>query len=237
MSSERERLYATPEDERTPEEAAAVTAFEEAQFGASFDAWRLARQAEDAGPEDREALWDATMEAFARIASTPVDPGNDEGPFWAVASALDLHRVHQALAIVDRMAETPGWTYRLNGSRAALAGRLAALGRFDEALEQVARLDPEDGFFRHWRADAWGRVVGARRTWSPGAVESLLADVPDDVDLVGLMGAMIWVGGPVPTEAELAGWRGVVERAHPAKHAVLSSWLQDWVADPDEDEG
>lgn len=141
------RIYQIPEEDRSPEEAEAVTAAEVARWGASFDAWRLASRAARAESAEVEALWDATMEAFEGIATTPVDPGNDGGPFVEVARAMDARRVRQALAIVERMAATPGWIYRLNGSRATLASRLAELGHREEARGWLDRLDPRDDFY------------------------------------------------------------------------------------------
>ncbi|MCA9698002.1 MAG: hypothetical protein KC431_10800 [Myxococcales bacterium] len=225
-----DRIYAIPEDQRSPEEAAEITRWETERFGASFDAWRLGRSAEGAKGPEAERLWDQTMAAFEAIAATPIDPGNDEGPFWAIARAMDERRVRQAIGIVERMAATPGWTYRLNGSRVALAARLAVLGHLDEAREWVDRLDPLDAFHRHWRSALGGYLVGARRKWaSESGLGSALEDLPDGIDLLQVFAHMEQVDGPPPTEEERTVWRELAQGLPEGRErALLSEWIEEW---------
>ena len=42
-------------------------------------------------------------------ATTPVDPGNDEGPFWAVARGMDVERVRRARDRRQPWAPEPSW--------------------------------------------------------------------------------------------------------------------------------
>ena len=207
-----------------------ITAAETAKWGASLDAWRLGRRAMNATGPEAEALWDRMLAEFEAIASTPVDPGNDEGPFWAVARAMDAGRVRKALEIVAQMAETPGWTYRLNGSRAALAGRLAVLGHLDEATDWTTKLDPLDDFVIHWRSILWGAVIGARRVWKPGHGASGL---PDGLDLHQVFLQMERIEGPPPTDTERAEWRQLVARVS-TNRDLLHEWIDDWGGDVDE---
>ncbi|MCB9675722.1 MAG: hypothetical protein H6737_11430 [Alphaproteobacteria bacterium] len=131
-----------------------------------FRPWDLQDEATLVEGDARRAVLDAAIAAFDAIADAPIDPGNDEGPFWAVARLFDLDQVHRAFDVLDRMAPHP-WTYRLGGSRSALIGRLADLGQLAEAEARMADFDASDPFATHWRAVACGRWVAAALGTAP----------------------------------------------------------------------
>lgn len=160
--------YARSEAERTDEEVRAIIEVERARWGAPFTAWRLGDRALDLESPEREAMLERAIDAFEELVSTPVDPGNDEGPFWKIASALDGRQVHRALAILDRMDATK-WCYRLAGSRSQLAIRLAKLGHDAEALQQLEHMMTTDAFAAHWRAETVGGIAGVRLARDPTA--------------------------------------------------------------------
>jgi hypothetical protein len=155
-------LYQFSRDERSDENEELRAAHERATFGAPFTAWRLGERGRDADdPAASHALLERAIDAFDAIALTPTDPGNDEGPFWAIARLLDEPQVRRALAIVERMS-TVRWYGNLSGSRKALAVRLAWLGHWQEAVVHLQKLsEPDD------RAACWGGIIGARLALEP----------------------------------------------------------------------
>ncbi|MEO8705750.1 MAG: hypothetical protein ABI867_37310 [Kofleriaceae bacterium] len=127
-----------------------------------YAGWRLGSWAADLPEVDREPIVDEAIAAFARIAAIPTSPGNDAGPFCELAALLDAERVHRALAIVARMAETPGWE-ELDTVRSSLACRFAELGCFGEAEALAASIvDPLE------RGYALGGIAARRQPWAVG---------------------------------------------------------------------
>ncbi|MCB9687534.1 MAG: hypothetical protein H6738_16435 [Alphaproteobacteria bacterium] len=148
-----------------------------------FEAWEHGEAALWASTDEERGRWlDRALDAFDAIARHPIDPGNDEGPMWAIAHLLDEPRLRRALAIADRM-EGAGWTYDLGGTRAALTARLAALGHVDEALSRVPGIGGTDPFAPHWRAEAWGGVLGAMLAADPTVLaDQLWARISDPLE-------------------------------------------------------
>lgn len=140
---------------------AALFAAERARWGASFEAWRLGADAQALPAADRAAGFDRALDAFAALIATPIDPGNDEGPCWAIAHDLSLPQVRRALAILAQM-NARDWCYQLAGSKAALLTRLAALGELDEARAVLRSIDPDGEFAATWRATAWGGLIAGQ---------------------------------------------------------------------------
>lgn len=140
-----------------------------------FAAWDIQERARDSDGEERARWLDRAIEAFDAIADDPRDPGNDEGPFHAVARWMDRDQVGRALAVLERMAPHP-WPYRVGGSRAALVGRLAALGDLDAAWGQLARFDRSDPFAGHW-------IAQARGSWAAFATHLSVAERLQRLDL------------------------------------------------------
>lgn len=156
------RAGAEPDVERE----ALLDAMERDRWGATFEAWRLGDHATTlAGPE-RSQAFDRAIDAFERLIPTPIDPGNDEGPFWAIARHLSLDQTRRALSILGRM-QARDWCYELAGSRAALGTRLAWLGQPEEALAVLQQIGTEGDFDAHWRATAWGGLVSGRLAHEP----------------------------------------------------------------------
>lgn len=153
-------------DGPTPEQKALRLEQERARWGATFEAWRLGDDA--AGlPEDQQGpAFDRAIDAFERLIPTPIDPGNDEGPFWAIARYLSLAQARRALSILGRM-KARDWCYELAGSKAALLTRLAWLGQPDEALGVLRSIGHDGDFDAHWRATAWGGWVSGRLAHEP----------------------------------------------------------------------
>ncbi|MBZ5715779.1 hypothetical protein [Nannocystis pusilla] len=118
--------------------------------------WRLEELAEVVPPSSRAAVVDRAIEAFAAIALAPIDPGNDPGPFAAMAHWMDLDQVRRAIAVSERMA-TADWGHQLSQARAYLYTQLAALGRVDEAERLLPAI--ADAVVR---ADAHGQIIGHR---------------------------------------------------------------------------
>jgi hypothetical protein len=160
--------YRLPEDEPEGALEQALCDQERACWGAPHTAWRLGDRARALPEAERGPVLDLAIDAFAAIALTPTSPGNDEGPFWAIARMLDEAQVRRALAVVDRM-EAADWKGDLCASRAALIGRLARLGHPDEAEGLIPRIGTVDALAGHFRAVAWGGVLGARLALDPGA--------------------------------------------------------------------
>jgi hypothetical protein len=160
------RLAHIPDEELTVADEAALAELERARHGATFTAWRCSTQARRAPASARAPLLDRAIREFAALRETPIDPGNDEGPFWAIAELLDSAQVDAALAILDGM-HAEAWCYQLAGSRSALATRLAWLGRFAEAEAQLARIHgidrgrPSGAFAEHWWAEGLGGLLAA----------------------------------------------------------------------------
>lgn len=175
-----EEAYWLPEDGSDEAVDAKRIAEERARWGAPFTAWRLGDRACQLPEPERGPLLDRAIEEFATIALTPVSPGNDEGPFWAIARMLDEPRVRRALAVVDRM-EGADWKGDLCASRASLIARLALLGHTEEAERMISRIGTTDTLAAHFRAVAWGGVVGARLLLDPAArFERMFARSADD---------------------------------------------------------
>ncbi|MCA9567016.1 MAG: hypothetical protein KC656_04200 [Myxococcales bacterium] len=139
-----------------------------------FRPWDLQDEATLVEGDARRAVLDAAIAAFDAIADAPIDPGNDEGPFFTVADLMDLDQVQRAFGVLERMAPHP-WCYRSGGSRAALLGRLAQLGRHEEAEARMAGFDSTDPFVGHWRAVACGRRAAAALGQEP--LQDVLARV------------------------------------------------------------
>ncbi len=223
------RLHRMADHERTPAQSALLAATEIANHGASFEAWRLGRRAAAAPPHQRGPWLDRTLDAFEAIARTPVDPGNDEGPLWAVAHLLDEPRLRRALAIVERM-QPAGWVYELGGSRASLATRLAWLGHTQEAIEQVTRIGVSDPFAAQWRATGWAGVLAARQAEDPRlGVEALVAltagdpaHADEDFRYRLLDDVISASDGRVPTAAQVEGWVGFAAAFHDPRLRALA---------------
>jgi hypothetical protein len=122
----------------------------------AFTAWRLGELAEKLPANERAAIVDRAIDEFDRIALTPIDPGNDNGPFTAMAHLLDASQARRALAIVDRMS-TVDWITGTAYARESLAIRLAELGHLDEADAIVATLSDAAT-----RGGALGTILGNR---------------------------------------------------------------------------
>ncbi|MEO8704411.1 MAG: hypothetical protein ABI867_30440, partial [Kofleriaceae bacterium] len=143
---------------------------------------------------ERAALLDRAIDELEALIDTPIDPGNDEGPFWQIAGILDERQVRRALAIVDRM-DAPKWCYHLAGSRSELAIRLAWLGHWRDATAQLAHMR-HDSFADSWRAQTTGGIIAARLGLDANASASeLLPEVAGEsrwrVDVVtGLVHAL-----------------------------------------------
>ncbi|MFO0547300.1 MAG: hypothetical protein U0271_02870 [Polyangiaceae bacterium] len=153
--------YRWLEGEPTPAQRAAIRELEIARWGASFEAWRLGDEASKLPEAERGPALDRAMAAFEELIGTPVDPGNDEGPFWAIARYLSVEQVRRALAILGRM-KAEDWCYALAGSKAALLTRLAWLGQSEEALAVLLSIGKDGEFDGHWRATAWGGWISGR---------------------------------------------------------------------------
>jgi hypothetical protein len=174
--------YWAPIDPLDEAQEKARAELERERWGAPLTAWRLGEAAEAAPAGERGPILDRAIEAFAEIALTPVSPGNDEGPFWAMAQLLDEPRVRRALAVVDRM-EAASWESDRCAARASLLGRLAWLGHADEAERLIPRIGAEARLASHWRANAWGRVIAARMAQDPALrFEALFARSEGDPD-------------------------------------------------------
>lgn len=150
-----------PDEDPTPEQEAERLEQERARWGATFEAWRLGDRAVTLSDEQRGPALDLAIDAFEQLVHTPIDPGNDEGPFWAIARHLSLEQTHRALAILARM-RAQDWCYELAGSRAALLTRLAWLGQRDAALAVLRAIGHDGSFDLHWRATAWGGLLSGR---------------------------------------------------------------------------
>lgn len=133
-----------PEDDLDELAVAKRIAEERARWGAPFTAWRLGDQARDLPEGERGPILDRAIDELAAIALTPVSPGNDEGPIWALGRMLDEPRVRRALTIVDHM-ESADWKGDLCAARASLIARLALLGHADEAEQMIPRIGIEEG--------------------------------------------------------------------------------------------
>jgi hypothetical protein len=144
----------------------ALAEVERQHWGAPLTAWRVGDEARKLPPDQRARLLDRALDEFAAIALTPVNPGNDEGPFWAIAHLLDEQRVRRALEIVARM-DAADWKGDLDASRAALLSQLALSGHADEAELHIERI--VGPFCAHWRGCAWGGILGARMVLDPAA--------------------------------------------------------------------
>jgi hypothetical protein len=121
-----------------------------------FRAWHLSDLARSTPEPEREALVDAATDAFAAIALAPIDPGNDLGPFTAMAHVMNERQVRRAVDICETMGGAD-WGLELSYARAYLYSRLAALGRVAEAEALLPRIaDPPV------RAFARGQVLGHR---------------------------------------------------------------------------
>ena len=191
-----------------------------------FEAWRLGDLARDASGAEQEQLLDAMIEAYAAIVHTPIDPGNDEGPFWAVAPLLDEPRLRAAIALVEQM-EAERWVYGLGGTWAALLGQLAALGFVEEALAGITRIDRCDPFAVHWLAEAYGRILAV---WDAPVTERLAVvtvDLQDPDVRYRLLSALVWVDNPLPAD-ELQDWTAFAEAtADPRMRALCLELLED----------
>lgn len=175
-----EEAYSLPEDDLDEAVEAKRIAEERARWGAPFTAWRLGERAWQLPEPERGPFLDRAIEEFEAIALTPVSPGNDEGPFWAIARLLDESRVRRALTVVDHM-EGADWKGDLCASRASLIARLALLGHAEEAERMIPRIGTKDTLAAHFRAVAWGGVIGARLCPDPSArFEGLFARSADD---------------------------------------------------------
>jgi hypothetical protein len=157
-----------PEDESEEAAEEAWSRVEREAWGAPLTAWRLGQQARRLTGSEQGPAFDRALDAFDEIALTPVSPGNDEGPFWAIASWLDEAQVRRALAIVDRM-ESVDWKGDLGASRCALLTQLARLGHLDEAEALIGRIERTDSLSAHWVGGGWGGVLGARLLHDPAA--------------------------------------------------------------------
>jgi hypothetical protein len=122
----------------------------------AFTAWRLGDLAAKLPADERGPIVERAIDEFEKIALTPIDPGNDDGPFIEMAHLLDARQVRRALAIVDRMS-TVEWLRDLDDARAALAIQLAALGELEEANAILAPLADAGT-----RGRAAGRILGNR---------------------------------------------------------------------------
>ncbi|MFK8002601.1 MAG: hypothetical protein AB8H86_23630 [Polyangiales bacterium] len=143
-----------------------------------FIAWELGARAARAEGAEQDTLFEAMFDAYEAIADSPMDPGNDDGPFCAVVRHLSLEQTRRALRLLKRMAPYP-WVYRLGGSRAALIGRLAALGQEDEARAELRHFDGADPFAPHWLAVAHGHLV-AHGSGSPRERMDAVPELDDE---------------------------------------------------------
>lgn len=224
------RAYYRSESRRSAAEVAMIIEHERATWGAPFTAWRLGSQALGMPSPQREAMLDRAIDEFEALIPTPVDPGNDEGPFWEIASALDERQVRRALAIVDRM-DPSRWCYQLAGSRSQLAIRLALLGHGREAMLQIDHMRTGDPFAASWRAQTLGGLVGARLALDPALDPSALLDQPADQPADGeVLGGLLAVlrDRPPPSiawvEACVAYAQRVADRSH-ALEGLATAWL------------
>ncbi len=113
----------------------------------AFVAWRLGWAAEHMRGKERGRWLDEAISAFARIAGTPIGPGNDDGPFCDIAPLLDLRQAQRACSVVARMERAGGWGDELGAAKAALAARLFTLGDQRGAAEILTGLALEDQAF------------------------------------------------------------------------------------------
>ena len=178
---------------------------------AAFVAWHWGYLAEDAEGEARGRYLDRALDAFEAIARAPIDPGNDEGPMWALAHLLDAPRLRRALHIAEQM-EGAGWVYALGGTRAALTGRQAALGDTAAALAAIPTIGGTDTFAPYWRAVAAGGVLAAMQAAAPHATaEQLLAQLPalvleDDESRQRVLDALFLADFPPPSPEAVRSW-------------------------------
>lgn len=141
-----------------------------------YTGWLLGDLARELPADERGPVLDAALAAFDRIALTPTGPGNDAGPFVALADLLDADRCRRALAITERMAAAP-WGGDLDVARQALHLRLVACGDRSAEASLLAIAGPS--------GSAWARgallALRVRRgePWSGAA--ALLAEIPTDV--------------------------------------------------------
>lgn len=101
-----------------------------------FTAWRLGWWAKRLPVDERAAVFDRALDAFAALVPTPVGPGNDDGPFCDFADELSLAQTPRALGIVERMRAAK-WGPEALAATQALARRLAALGHATEPLRRA----------------------------------------------------------------------------------------------------
>jgi hypothetical protein len=176
-----------------------------------FTAWRLGGWALRGPKEDRRAVLDLALDAFARIVDTPMDPGNDGGPFCEVADALDAEQLARAEALVARMAAVPGW--ELGQTRTALAWRRATL---DPAYDPTAapHLSPHD------RAWLRGRCLGDHLARG-GAWVDPPPNTPLDL-LYGLVDRL--PAPPEPVIDPALAWAETTEDPQEARRLLVEAW-------------
>lgn len=226
----RRRLAGDPredEDEALEDEEAPPASIDP---GDPYLPWRLEELAQVVPPSSRAAVVDRAIEAFSAIALAPIDPGNDPGPFAAMAHWMDEAQVRRAIAVSEKMA-TADWGHQLSEARAYLYTQLAALGRVDEA----ERLSPAivDATVR---ADADGQILGHRvahgMAWS---LPDGLAWSDDALFLRFIVGLTHVLAPPDRTPPELL-VRGCLERAcaqaeAELRNASLQVLVESWGAE------
>ena len=161
-----------------------------------YSGWLLGELARLLPEDERGPVLDAALAAFDRIALAPIGPGNDAGPFVALADLLDAERARRALAISDRMAAAP-WGSDLAAARQALHLRLAACGDRSSELELLRAGDPwaltELLALRLRRGEPWSSASAALASLPESDQEArfdVLRDLPRALGPGGLDAAL-----------------------------------------------
>jgi hypothetical protein len=185
-------------------------------------------------PDDREIRWLAALVGAAR--QEPVDPPEDPTPLSAlIAAAIFLARGdvpgawarlagRHELATALRMLPDPTGSFArdlaLRTTR-ALAGRLAAVGRGNDAIAAAAMtvgLDPA-------RSDSWRRlerlIVACEPIPADGRLPGLRASLARDYDAAALIRAarILARDRPVGVSLDMAGLRHMAGTVIDAAHA------------------
>lgn len=194
--AEPDELVALPRRVLDPALARRRIARELAEPG-PYSGWLLGELARVLPEGERGPVLDAALAAFDRIALTPTGPGNDAGPFVALADLLDAERARRALAITERMAAAP-WGSDLVAARHALHLRLVALGDRASELELLRSGDP-------W---ALGELLALRlrrgEPWSSAAAVLATLPEPDQEARFEVLRTLLRALGPAAIDAGLA---------------------------------